>query len=86
MTNSENLNADISSIFFPIQISTKLLSNVAEAYIEPNCPCDIESSDLMLLLNNPIKKLCPKLEKNVKINPNKITFKLKFLNIKKNDL
>ena len=81
MTNNENLNADISSIFFPIQISTKLLSNVAEAYIEPNCPCDIERSDLMLLLNNPMKKLCPKLEKNVNIKPNKITFKLKLLNI-----
>jgi hypothetical protein len=24
-------------------------------------------------LNKPIKKLCPKLEKNVNINPNKIT-------------
>ena len=35
----------------------------------------------MLLLNNPIKKLCPKLEKNVNIKPNKITFKLKLLNI-----
>ena len=81
MTNNENLNADISSIFFPIQISTRLLSKVADAYIEPNCPCDIESSDLMLLLNNPIKKLCPKLEKNVNIKPNKITFKLKLLNI-----
>ena len=32
-------------------------------------------------LNNPKKKLCPKLEKNVNINPNKIIFKFKFLNI-----
>jgi hypothetical protein len=37
----------------------------------------------MLELNNPKKKLTPKLEKNVKINPNIITFKLKLLNIKK---
>jgi hypothetical protein len=35
----------------------------------------------MLELNNPRKKLCPKLEKNVKINPNKITLKFKLLNI-----
>ena len=38
----------------------------------------------MLELNKPIKKLCPKAEKNVKINPNTITFKLKLLNIDKN--
>ena len=38
----------------------------------------------MLELNNPRKKLCPKLEKNVKIKPNIITFKLKLLNIEKN--
>ena len=38
----------------------------------------------MLEVNRPRKKLCPKLEKNVKINPNRITFKLKFLNIDKN--
>ena len=37
----------------------------------------------MLELNNPKKKLCPKLEKNVNINPNIITFKLKLLNIEK---
>ena len=42
----------------------------------PNCPCVIESASLILELNNPRKKLCPKLEKNVKIKPNKITFKL----------
>ena len=35
----------------------------------------------MLELNKPKKKLCPKLEKNVNIKPNRITFKLKFLNI-----
>mgnify|MGYP003690063373 CR=1 FL=1 len=35
----------------------------------------------MLELNNPKKKLCPKLEKNVKIKPNKITLKFKFLYI-----
>jgi len=36
--------------------------------------------------NKPKKKLCPKLEKNVKINPNIITFKLKLLNIKNYEL
>ena len=71
----------MSSIFFPTHIKTKLLSKVAEAYIEPNCPCVIDNSSLMLGLNKPKKKLCPKLEKNVNIKPNKITFKLKFLNI-----
>tara|TARA_B100001121_G_scaffold608_1_gene521 strand:- start:234 stop:356 length:123 start_codon:yes stop_codon:yes gene_type:complete len=40
----------------------------------------------MLELNNPKKKLCPKLEKNVKIKPKIITFKLKLLNIKKYEL
>ena len=75
----------MSSIFFPTQISNKLLSNVADAYIEPNCPCVIESVSLILVLNIPRKKLCPKLEKNVNINPNTITFKLKFLNINKYD-
>ena len=39
----------------------------------------------MLELKSPKNKLCPKLEKNVNINPNTITFKLKFLNIKKYD-
>ena len=34
----------------------------------------IESASLMLELNSPRKKLCPKLEKNVNINPNIITF------------
>ena len=38
----------------------------------------------MLELNKPIKKLCPKHEKNVKIKPKIITFKLKLLNIEKN--
>ena len=71
----------MSSIFFPTQISNKLLSNVADAYIEPNCPCVIESVSRMLELNKPRKKLCPKLEKNVNIKPNIITFKLKLLNI-----
>ena len=75
-----------SSIFFPNQINTKLDIIVAEAYIEPNCPCVIFSSFLILVLNKPKKKLCPKLEKNVNINPNIITFKLKFLNIKNYDL
>ncbi len=40
----------------------------------------------MLELNKPKKKLCPKIEKNVKINPNKTTFKLKLLNIKNYEL
>ena len=50
----------------------------------PNCPCVIESVSLILELNSPIKKLCPKHEKNVKIKPKIITFKLKLLNIDKN--
>ena len=37
----------------------------------------------MLELKSPRKKLCPKLEKNVKIKPNRITFKLKLSNINK---
>jgi hypothetical protein len=81
ITNKANFKIFISSIFFPIQINIKLLNSVADAYIEPNCPCDMDSSLLMLELNNPKKKLCPKLEKNVNINPNIITFKLKLLNI-----
>ena len=86
VTKNANLKIFISSIFFPTQISTKLLKRVAEAYIEPNCPCVIVKASLMLELNKPRKKLCPKLEKNVKINPNKITFKLKLLNIKNYEL
>ena len=73
-----------SSIFFPIQTKTILLNKVADAQIEPNCPCVIDKASLILELNKPRKKLCPKLEKNVKINPNRITFKLKLLNIDKN--
>ena len=86
MTKNENLIIPISSIFFPTQISTKLLNKVAEAYIEPNCPWLINNSFRMLGLKIPKKKLCPKLEKNVNIKPNIITFKLKFLNILKYDL
>jgi hypothetical protein len=41
----------------------------------------MDSSVLMLELNKPKKKLCPKLEKNVNMKPNIITFKLKLLNI-----
>jgi hypothetical protein len=41
----------------------------------------IESASLMLELNSPRKKLCPKLEKNVNIKPNKITLIFKLLNI-----
>ena len=86
VTQKANLKILISSIFFPTQIKRKLLSNVAEAQIEPNCPWVIESVSLMLELNKPKKKLCPKLEKNVKINPNIITLKLKLLNIKNYEL
>ena len=85
VTQIANRKIFISSIFFPTQISNRLLHNVADAYIEPNCPWVIESVSLILVLNIPRKKLCPKLEKNVNINPNTITFKLKFLNIKKYD-
>ena len=81
VTQIENRKIFISSIFFPTQISSKLLHNVADAYIEPNCPWVIERVSLILVLNIPRKKLCPKLEKNVNIKPNKITFKLKLLNI-----
>ena len=38
ITNKANLDMFMSSIFLPTQISNKLLNNVAEAYIEPNCP------------------------------------------------
>ena len=86
ITKNENLIILISSIFFPNQINIKLLNKVAEAYIEPNCTLIIDSSFLMLRLKIPKKKLCPKLEKNVNINPNIITFKLKLLNILKYDL
>jgi len=44
----------------------------------------MESSLRILVLKRPKKKLCPKLEKNVNIKPNTITFKLKLLNILKN--
>ena len=82
ITINANLEILISSIFFPNQIIIRLLSNVAVAYIVPNWPWLIDNSLLILELKIPKKKLCPKLEKNVKVNPNKITFKLKFLNIK----
>ena len=85
-TKNANFEILISSIFLPTQTNKKLLNNVAEAYIEPNCPWVIDNSFLILELNNPKKKLCPKLEKNVNMNPNKITFKLKLLNIIKYEL
>ena len=84
ITYDANFKIFTSSIFFPIQTRIKLLNNVAEAKIEPNCPCVIDRASLILELNNPRKKLCPKLEKNVNIKPNIITFKLKLLNILKN--
>ena len=80
-TKNANFKTFISSIFFPNHISKKLLNNVAEAYIFPNWPWVICNSFLMLELNIPKKKLCPKLEKNVNIKPNIITFELKLLNI-----
>ena len=81
LTKIANLKIFTSSIFFPTQINKRLLNNVADAYIDPNCPWVIKRASLILELNNPKKKLCPKLEKNVNINPKMITFKLKFLNI-----
>ena len=81
VTYKANLKIFMSSIFFPNQIKKILLNKVAEAYIVPNCPCVIDSSFLILELNSPKKKLCPKLEKNVNMNPKIITFKLKLLNI-----
>ena len=40
----------------------------------PNSPWVIPNSFRIGALNNPKKKLCPKLEKNVNIKPNIITF------------
>ena len=81
ITNNANLEIFISSIFLPTQINNKLLNRVADAYIDPNCPCVMESSLRILVLKSPKKKLCPKLEKNVNMKPKIITFKLKLLNI-----
>ena len=83
VTKNANLNILISSIFFPTQINKKLLSKVADAQIVPNCPWVIDKASRILELKRPRKKLCPKLEKNVNIKPNIITFKLKLLNILK---
>ena len=77
VTKKANLNISMSSIFLPNQIKKKLLNKVADAYIEPNCPWVIDNSFLILELNNPKKKLCPKLEKNVNIKPKIITFLFK---------
>ena len=41
----------------------------------------MDNVSLMVELKRPRKKLCPKLEKNVNMKPNIITFKLKLLNI-----
>ena len=38
VTYKANLKMFMSSIFLPTQIKRKLLNNVAEAQIEPNCP------------------------------------------------
>ncbi len=73
ITMKEKFNNFNSSIFFPNQTSTMLDKRVADAQTEPNCPWEMLRSSLTLELNKPIKKLCPKLEKNVNINPNKIT-------------
>ena len=83
VTKNANLNILISSIFFPTQINKKLLNKVADAQIVPNCPWVIDNASRILELKRPRKKLCPKLEKNVNIQPNIITFKLKLLNILK---
>ena len=72
-----NLKVYTHQFFFPTQTNIKLEQIVAEAYIVPNCPCVIFRSLLMLGLNKPKKKLCPKLEKNVNIKPNIITFLFK---------
>ena len=42
----------------------------------PNSPWVMPNSFRIGALNNPKKKLCPKLEKNVKIKPNIIIFLL----------
>ena len=46
----------------------------------------MDNASRILELKRPKKKLCPKLEKNVNMNPNRITFKLKLLNIKNYEL
>ena len=84
VTKNANLNILISSIFFPTQINKKLLNKVADAQIVPNCPWVIDNASRTLELKRPRKKLCPKLEKNVNMKPNIITYKLKLLNILKN--
>ena len=61
--------------------STKLLMHKLSQIVHV-----IDKASLILELNKPRKKLCPKLEKNVKINPKTITFKLKLLNIKNYEL
>ena len=38
ITINANFDIFMSSIFFPTQIKIKLLNNVADAYIVPNCP------------------------------------------------
>ena len=79
ITKKEKYNNLKSSIFFPNHINMKLLIKVANAYIVPNCPWVIFKSNLMLELNKPIKKLCPKLEKNVNIKPNITILKLNLM-------
>ena len=80
-TRSEKFINFKSSIFFPTQINMKLLNSVARAYIVPNCPWLIFRSTLILELNSPIKKLCPKLEKNVNIKPKIIILMFNILKI-----
>ena len=55
ITNNANLEIFISSIFLPTQINNKLLNKVADAYIDPNWPWDIESSLRILVLKSPKK-------------------------------
>ena len=66
ITNKANLEIFISSIFLPTQIKRKLLNNVAEAYIDPNWPCVMESSFLILSLKSPKKKTLSKTRKKCK--------------------
>ena len=53
ITKKANLEILISSIFFPTQISNKLLSSVADAYIVPNCPWVIDNSCLLYTSPSP---------------------------------
>ena len=63
ITYAANVRIFTSSIFFPIQTKIKLLNKVADAYIEPNCPWEIDKASLILGLNKPKKNSVQNLKK-----------------------